>query len=83
MLRNLKFLSRNLLYLKKNYFAHVDYSYDTRDFLTKVDDYEKKVDDHKTNMFEITDSIIPGNATPEGTLKYSNSNPSEGNKVIT
>ena len=78
MLKNFKFLRRNILSVKKSFFANIDYSYDTREFLKKVDDYEKKVNDHKDNQFMITEEPISGHATVEGTEKYSLRNKEEG-----
>jgi hypothetical protein len=43
MLKNFKFLKRKILSIKKSFFANIDYSYDTREFLKKVDDYENNI----------------------------------------
>jgi hypothetical protein len=74
----MKFLNKTLISTRKFFFSNVDYSYDTRDFLKKVDDYEKKVDDHKDNLFSITNEIIKGHATVEGTTTYSKMNTDTG-----
>lgn len=78
MLKNFKFLQRNIFLLKKSFFANIDYSYDTREFLNKVNDYEKKIEDHKDNKFLITEETIRGHATVDGTERYSQMNKEEG-----
>ncbi len=64
----------------KNFTWKIDYSYDTRDFLTKTNDYESKLNDISSNNIDIdtdtnTDNTpIPGKATPTGTTTYTTRN---------
>jgi hypothetical protein len=68
----------NLFKIGKSFTYKVDYSYDTRDFLSKVNDYESKIEDTiKNNEKSLDNSPIEGFATEEGTNKYSLRNPTE------
>jgi len=69
----------SLLKLSKQNFSKVNYTYDTRDFLSKTGDYESQIDDLNTN-YSYSDVPLPGFATSEATEKYSQRNRQETHK---
>ena len=83
MKRILKNLYLNSKQSRKTYFfksfstKDIDYTFDTRYFLSKIDEYEKKIDDkeYSKNLNDI--ESIKGYASEEGTHKYSQRNKEE------
>lgn len=60
-------------------FSRIDYTYDTRDFLSNTSDYEKKINDNK-NEYEYINKPLKGFATAESTQKYTTRNTNEVHK---
>jgi hypothetical protein len=70
--------NRNIFNVNKQTMVQkVDYTFDTRDFLTKVNEYENKLGDRDVNLNVNKETRIPGFATPEGTIRYSKRNVEE------
>ena len=69
----------SLFSISKKTFTKVNYTYDTRDFLSKTGDYESKIDDLKSN-YCYSDIPLKGFATSEATEKYSKRNSDEVHK---
>lgn len=65
--------------LLKRTFSKVNYTYDTRDFLSKTSDYELQLDDSKSE-YSYSDIPLKGFATSEATEKYTKRNVDEINK---
>jgi len=68
-----------LIKISKRSFSKVNYTYDTRDFLSKTSDYESQIDDLKSN-YSYSDIPIKGFATSDATEKYTKRNTEEIHK---
>lgn len=66
-----KFVHKN--FSKDSQINILDYSYDTRDFLSKINEYEEKIDDRIIKT-EINDDPLDGWATEQETEKYTKRN---------
>lgn len=69
----------SLFTLTNKPFSKVNYTYDTRDFLSKTGDYESQIDDLNSN-YSYSDVALKGFATSEATEKYSKRNCDEVHK---
>lgn len=76
-----KNLVKNINIIVKNFTWKVDYSFDTRDFLKKVNEYESKINDvqfvNESSKKVIRDEVILGQATEDGTIRFSERNKEE------
>ena len=68
-----------LIKISKRSFSKVNYTYDTRDFLSKTSDYESQIDDLKSN-YSYSDIPIKGFATSDATENYTKRNTEEIHK---
>jgi len=79
---NNKIKSKNnvaLISFTKKTFTKVNYTYDTRDFLSKTSEYESQIDDLKSN-YSYSEVALKGFATSEATENYSKRNKDEVHK---
>lgn len=65
--------------LTKKPFTKVNYTYDTREFLSKTSDYESQIDDLQSN-YSYSEAPLKGFATSEATENYSKRNTDSINK---
>jgi len=85
-IKNIKCFNLPTFYYKgktyqRNFTSKVDYSFDTRDFLSKINEYESKIDDTENSKnFNLDESPLLGHADKQGTLKYSLRNKEEVHK---
>ncbi len=60
-------------------FSKINYTYDTRDFLSKTSEYENQIEDSNKH-YQYSENLIKGYATCEATEKYSKRNVDEVHK---
>jgi len=69
----------NFLQIQSKNFSRIDYTYDTRDFLSKTSEYENKIEDSSME-YNFKNDPLTGFATAEATEKYSQRNKEEIHK---
>ena len=69
-------ISKITKHIRFSKFFSIDYSYDTRNFLSKFQEYERKLEDTKRE-FEILETALPGSVSIDAVDNYINKHKSE------